>query len=103
MLQKRRAVIIDLSIGLGIPLAQVIACSCFAMDSGHGRLYSSSFTDTIPQGHRYDIYEDIGCVPTVYNTPLAVVMFYIWPIVIGLISAVYCGEFSDAVKPATHD
>ena len=23
------------------------------------------------QGHRFDIYEDIGCIPTIYNTPLA--------------------------------
>lgn len=42
-------------------------------------------------GHRYDIYQQVGCYPFVYNTPVAFPLVYVWPIVIGLCSAVYCG------------
>ncbi|PPQ94357.1 hypothetical protein CVT25_000685 [Psilocybe cyanescens] len=69
--QKRRAILIDLAIGLGIPALQMIL-------------------QFIVQGHRYDIWEDIGCLPTTVNTPPAYPLSYIWPNVISLISAVYC-------------
>ncbi|KAF9450970.1 STE3-domain-containing protein [Macrolepiota fuliginosa MF-IS2] len=69
--QKRRAVLIDLAIGLGIPLLQMPL-------------------QFIVQGHRYDIFEDIGCMPTTVNTPVAYPLTFIWPNVIGLVSAIYC-------------
>nr|AAQ96349.3 pheromone receptor Rcb3 B47 [Coprinopsis cinerea] len=49
---KRRAVLVDLAIGLGIPFLQM--------------------PFFIVQGHRYDIYQDIGCHPTTVNTPSSV-------------------------------
>lgn len=45
----------------------------------------------VNQGHRFDIFEDVGCYPFIYNTILAFLLTDIWPIIIGLISAVYCG------------
>lgn len=45
----------------------------------------------VNQGHRFDIYEDVGCYPFIYNTILAFLLTDIWPIIIGLVSAVYCG------------
>nr|AHL45283.1 pheromone receptor STE3.3.1 [Pleurotus eryngii var. eryngii] len=45
----------------------------------------------IVQGHRFDILEDLGCQPALYNT---IVMYFVssmWPLVIGAVSAVYCG------------
>ncbi|KAF8055251.1 pheromone receptor [Lyophyllum atratum] len=68
---KRRAVMVDLAIGLGIPFLQMPL-------------------QFIVQGHRYDIWEDIGCFPTTVNTPAAYPLSFVWPNVIGLISAVYC-------------
>ena len=44
------------------------------------------------QGRRYDVYEDIGCYPVVVNVWLAYPLVMAWPLVIGLISAVYCGK-----------
>ncbi|KAG6860869.1 hypothetical protein C0995_006549 [Termitomyces sp. Mi166 len=44
----------------------------------------------IVQGHRYDIWEDVGCYPTTVNTPPAYPLSFLWPNIIGLISAVYC-------------
>ncbi|KAF8629346.1 hypothetical protein AX15_003497 [Amanita polypyramis BW_CC] len=68
--QKRRAVLIDLLIGLGIPALQMPL-------------------QFIVQGHRYDILEDIGCYPTTVNTPPAYPLSFLWPNVIGLLSAFY--------------
>jgi len=69
--EKRRAILVDLAIGLGIPLLQMIF-------------------QYIVQGHRFNIYEDIGCYPMTYNTPVAYPLVLVWPLVIGVVSAVYC-------------
>ncbi|KAF5353301.1 hypothetical protein D9756_007944 [Leucocoprinus leucothites] len=68
--EKRRAVIIDLAIGLGIPFLQMPL-------------------QFIVQGHRYDIFEGVGCMPTTVNTPLAYPLNFLWPNIIGLISVIY--------------
>ncbi|ESK91508.1 pheromone receptor [Moniliophthora roreri MCA 2997] len=69
--EKRRAVIVDLAICVGLPILQMIL-------------------HYIPQGHRFDIFEDVGCYPTTYNTWVAFVLVWSWPVVIGCVSAVYC-------------
>ncbi|KAF9011229.1 pheromone receptor, partial [Cyathus striatus] len=68
--EKLREVYIDLAIGLGIPVAFMAL-------------------HYIVQGHRFDIFGQLGCFPSTYNTPLALVFVRIPPIVIGLISMVY--------------
>lgn len=70
--EKRRAIFVDLAIGLGIPLLEMVL-------------------QYVVQGHRFNIYEDIGCFPMTYNTPVAYPLVYCWPVAIGLVSAVYCG------------
>ena len=47
-------------------------------------------TEYIVQGHRFNIYEDVGCWPATYNTPYAYLLVFSWPVVIALVSAVYC-------------
>ncbi|KAI0035537.1 pheromone A receptor-domain-containing protein [Vararia minispora EC-137] len=44
----------------------------------------------VVQGHRFNIYEDIGCLPYTWNTPLAYVLYYMWPLVTGVCAATYC-------------
>lgn len=68
---KRRAMLIDTLICVLFPAI----CMGFAY---------------IVQGHRYNIYEEIGCYPSVYNALPAYFLVNWWPIVLGLISAVYC-------------
>ena len=68
--EKRRGQLVDLAIGLGIPLLQMILA-------------------IIPQGHRFDILEDVGCMPEYYVTWVYIVVVGSWPIVIGLVSAGY--------------
>ncbi|KAF9261033.1 STE3-domain-containing protein [Marasmius fiardii PR-910] len=69
--EKRRAILADLAICVGIPVLNMIL-------------------HYIPQGHRFDIYEDVGCWPSVYNTWVAYVLIYTWPLIIALVSSVYC-------------
>ncbi|KAJ7323223.1 pheromone A receptor-domain-containing protein [Mycena albidolilacea] len=68
--EKRRAVLVDLAIGLGIPFVQMPL-------------------QFVVQGHRYNILENVGCFPATYNVTLAYPLTYLWPNVINLISACY--------------
>ncbi|KJA26520.1 hypothetical protein HYPSUDRAFT_36232 [Hypholoma sublateritium FD-334 SS-4] len=69
--EKRRAVIVDSLICVVFPLAFIAL-------------------QYVVQGHRFNIFEDIGCYPAIYNTLPAYFLSSMWPIVIGLISSVYC-------------
>ncbi|KZT69401.1 putative fungal pheromone GPCR, STE3-type [Daedalea quercina L-15889] len=69
--EKRRAIMIDSLICVLFP----IICIVFSY---------------IVQGHRFNIFEIIGCFPATYNTVPAYPLVYMWPVVIGTISAVYC-------------
>lgn len=69
--QKRRDIMTDLAIGLGIPVLEMIL-------------------QYIVQGHRFNIFEEIGCYPATYNTPLAYVLVFAWPLALGCLSAYYC-------------
>ncbi|KAF9064868.1 pheromone receptor [Rhodocollybia butyracea] len=68
--EKRRAVLVDLGIGLGIPLLEMVL-------------------QYIDQGHRFNIFEDLGCYPFTYNTWVAYVVVVPWPLAISCISSVY--------------
>ncbi|KIK69499.1 hypothetical protein GYMLUDRAFT_507936 [Collybiopsis luxurians FD-317 M1] len=69
--ERRRAVLVDLCIGVGIPVLEMVL-------------------QYIDQGHRFNIFEDIGCYPFTYNTWVAYVVVVTWPLAIGCVSAVYC-------------
>lgn len=67
---KRREMITDLLITIGIPVLEM------------GLEY-------IVAGHRFNIFEDYGCRAATWNTPLAFVLVFSWPLIIALISACY--------------
>ncbi|TFK26911.1 STE3-like pheromone receptor [Coprinopsis marcescibilis] len=67
---KRRMVIIDLCIAVGLPVIIMIL-------------------HYIVQGHRFDILEDFGCFPIVYNTLPAYFIYFMWPVLLGVISFIY--------------
>ncbi|KAF9484476.1 fungal pheromone STE3G-protein-coupled receptor [Pholiota conissans] len=68
--EKYRAIMVDLSIGVGLPV--------LAMILGY-----------IVQGHRFNIFEEVGCYPATYNTPPAYLLVWMLPIPIGLASGTY--------------
>ncbi|KIM66574.1 hypothetical protein SCLCIDRAFT_1211339 [Scleroderma citrinum Foug A] len=69
--EKRRDVLVDLAIGVGIPVLEMIL-------------------HYIVQGHRFNIVEEFGCFPDTWNTTPAYLLVFAWPIAIGLVSASYC-------------
>jgi len=85
--EKRRAVYVDLAIGLGLPVLEMILRKLCCLLYAEYQL--SLNADYIPQGHRFNILEDIGCWPHIYVSWVAYVLVFIPPVVIGLVSAVY--------------
>ncbi|KAF8870067.1 fungal pheromone STE3G-protein-coupled receptor [Gymnopilus junonius] len=69
--EKRRSVLIDSLICLLFPVVFVAL-------------------QYIVQGHRFNIFEDAGCFPALYNTLPTFFISSMWPLILGLISAVYC-------------
>ncbi|KAJ7850235.1 pheromone A receptor-domain-containing protein [Mycena leptocephala] len=67
--EERSAIHIDLAIGLGIPLLRIPL-------------------QYIVEGHRYNIFEDIGCLGKTYETPLPSSSSTCPPIPIGAVSAI---------------
>ncbi|KAG7085964.1 hypothetical protein E1B28_003489 [Marasmius oreades] len=68
--EKRRAIIADFAICMGIPFLNMIL-------------------HYIVQGHRFDIFEDIGCWPSTYVTWVTFVLIFSWPLAIAVVSGVY--------------
>ncbi|KAF8647127.1 hypothetical protein AX16_006958 [Volvariella volvacea WC 439] len=67
---RRRDIQIDLAIGLGIPILMMPL-------------------HYIVQGHRFDIFEDFGCRPHIFNTPPAYPLMMGVPLALCLISSIY--------------
>ncbi|KAJ2916369.1 hypothetical protein MD484_g4043, partial [Candolleomyces efflorescens] len=67
---KRRMVLIDLCIAVGIPVVIMVL-------------------HYVVQGHRFDILGSVGCYPVVYNSIPAYFLYFMWPLVLGAVSFVY--------------
>ncbi|GAA5820964.1 hypothetical protein JCM10212_001590 [Sporobolomyces blumeae] len=67
---RRRRRMEELALGLGFPILIMIL-------------------HTVVQGHRYDIYERVGCVVSVYWSLPLILLVQIWPIIFLLASCVY--------------
>ena len=89
--EKRRALIQDLLIGVGIPILQMVT-----------RKYSKPFdvsglqecnAEYVVSLNCYDIIEDYGPGYTIALTPLSFILFYSWPVAIGTVSFYFCGEY----------
>ncbi|TEB23044.1 putative transmembrane pheromone receptor [Coprinellus micaceus] len=67
---KRRMVLIDLLIAVVVPVIIMVL-------------------HYVVQGHRFDILAQVGCYPVVYNSIPAYFLYFMWPLVLGVISFVY--------------
>jgi pheromone a factor receptor len=54
-------------------------------------LFLPSLPEYIVQGHRYNIFEDVGCLGETFEILVAIVLFHLPPpLLVGCVSAVYC-------------
>ena len=64
----------------------------FGVSNGLGSQTRAHFHPAyVVQGHRFDIFEQVGCYPNVVNALPAYFLVAMWPLLIGLVSAIYCG------------
>lgn len=89
LLQRNRAILIDTLICVLFPLIYIALRALSPLPFMNS--LSTPPSEYIVQGHRFNIYEDIGCFPALYNTLPTYFISNMWPLLIGLISAVYCG------------
>lgn len=89
--EKRREIVQDLLIGLGIPILQMVTREC-AQQFNINRLQRCN-AEYIVSSNRYDIFEDYGPHFTVALTPLVFILMSSWPVAIGTVSFCYCGEY----------
>jgi len=97
--EKRRAIMIDLLIGLGIPLLQVLVRECTLISTLNHSFTCMAMAEYVVSGHRYNIFEDFGCTFAMVNMPPTYPLFFAWPIAIGCVSLYYCGEFLNCLRP----
>lgn len=81
---------IELGIGMGYPLLMIALRAYPLPHERHARLSTHIPAEYIVQGHRFDIFGDIGCYPTTYNTPPAFFLVHCQPLLVGTISGCYC-------------
>ncbi|TEB28745.1 hypothetical protein FA13DRAFT_1775753 [Coprinellus micaceus] len=68
---RRKAVIADMVIRVGYPILMITL-------------------NHLVRAYRFIIVEDLGCYPSSQNTPLSIVLIHSQPLLIGLVSLVYC-------------
>ena len=88
---RRRAVIQDLLIGVGLPILQIISREC-ALLFPVNRCLQELNPEYIVSTNRYNIIEDFGPAFTSAVSPLTFFLFDAWPVAIGIVSLFYCGE-----------
>ena len=88
---RRRAVIQDLLICVGLPILQIISREC-ALSFSVNECLQKLNLEYIVSTNRYNIFEDFGPIFSSAVTPLTFVLFYAWPVAIGIVSLFYCGE-----------
>ena len=93
--EKRRDVIVDLAIGVGLPILGMILREYYRIDSG--RIIADLLEDIVVERESFILFEEVGCFPFTWNTALAYPLFLVWPIIIGLVSASYCSAYAQDV------
>lgn len=89
--------IVDFVIALGLPILFTILCTSLVPAVLVYLLMSS--TAYIPQGHRYNIFEDIGCVPVEHVTPIYILLVQVPPVAIGCVTTVYSSKLHSLLNP----
>lgn len=83
-------VFVDLAIAVGMP---VLIMTLREHNTSRLFLLFIHISDYVVQGHRFDILEDVGCYPVIYNTLPAYFLYFMWNPIFGCISFTFSGAF----------
>lgn len=86
---KRREFIIDLVIGIGLPIVEMILCLSFNYFFYYISLAHSYHKVFFAQDARFQIFEDNGCYPLLTATWVSIAIAFVPLILLQLISGVY--------------
>ena len=90
--EKRRAIVQDLLICIGLPILQICARECTLAIHLSTCCSQGCDPEYVVSSNRYDIFEDFGPYFATAVMPPSFPLFYAWPVAIGTISFFYCGE-----------
>jgi pheromone a factor receptor len=87
--EKRNRMIFDLLMCWGIPVVYMALRTV---------LFHASFLnlilqiDYVVQGHRFDIVEDFGCRPSIFNSIQSILLIWLPPLLVVMLTLIYAGE-----------
>jgi len=90
--EKRRAIMQDLLICIGLPILQICARECTLAVHLSTCCLQGCDSEYVVSPNRYDIFEDFGPFFATALTPPTFFLLYSWPVAIGTLSFYYCGE-----------
>ena len=99
--EKRREVMIDLLIGLGIPILEMIFSECMSSFTLIRLFTRMNYAGWIISTNVYYIFEDFGPMMTFHVTPLSLALFLPWPVVISVVSFIYSCECPGLRSPSS--
>ena len=75
----------------------------YKLHSSPSRRLIACHIEYIVQPYRFDLVEDIGPMLVVVLQYPSIPLFYLWPIVIGMVSLFYCGAYlAVCIRPVAH-
>jgi pheromone a factor receptor len=90
--EKRRTIMQDLLICIGLPILQMCVRECtLAVHLSTGCLQGCD-PEYVVSTNRYNIFEDFGPYHATALMPPSFFLFNAWPVAIGTVSLFYCGE-----------
>lgn len=84
--QRRIELLLELAICVGIPTGATSLCKYFWTFTTR---YSDYVKDYIVQAARYDIFEELGCLPAEAFSGLSIILIDAWTVIFPFISLVF--------------
>lgn len=86
---RRKRQKIEALICFGFPILFMALRMCNLLFESHAFM---SCPDYVVQGHRFDLIEDFGCQPAVYDSVVALCLIYLPPLLISVTSLSFAGQ-----------
>ena len=87
--EKLNRIIFDVLMCWGIPVVYMALRTILF----HANFLNLTFrTDYIVQGHRFDIVENFGCRPSIFNSIQSILLIWVPPLLVVVLTLIYAGK-----------